>query len=157
MPVNIKRILYATDLSLTSPKAYVYAVKLAKALDAKIVILHVIEELQNVNILPVMAPEIIEKHYKDFETQGRQLIKDRIERMCITEFKDPTCVNLVESVEVVIGHPFEEILNKADKYACDMIVMGSHGKGMLAHALLGRVAERVLRHAKKPVLVIPVS
>jgi len=157
MPVKIKRILYATDLSATSPKAYVYAVKLAKVLDAKIVILHVIEELQNVNILPVMAPEIIEKHYKDFETQGRQQIKERIERMCITEFKDdPTCANLVESVEVVIGHPFEEILNRADKYDCDMIIMGSHGKGILAHALLGRVAERVLRHSKKPVLVVPV-
>ncbi len=157
MPVKIKRILYATDLSATSPKAYVYAVKLAKVLDAKIVILHVIEELQNVQYLPVMSPDIIEKHYKDFETQGRQQIKERIERMCITEFKDvPECANLVESVEVVIGHPFEEILNKADKYDCDMIVMGSHGKGMLAHALLGRVAERVLRHSRKPVLVVPV-
>jgi len=157
MPVKIKRMLYASDLSATSAKAFVYAGKIAKGLGAKIVILHVIEELPQVQYLPVMSPDIIEKHYKDFETHGRQQIKDRLEQLCKTEFKDdPSCADIVEAVEVVKGHPFEEILTKADQYDCDMIVMGTHGKGVLTHTLLGSVTERVLRRTKKPVIVVPI-
>ena len=48
------------------------------------------------------------------------------------------------------------ILAKADQYDCDMIVIGSHGKGALNHTMLGSVAQRLLRSTRKPVLVVPI-
>jgi nucleotide-binding universal stress UspA family protein len=49
----------------------------------------------------------------------------------------------------------DEILTKAKKYDCDVIVMGTHGKGFVSHTLLGSVAERVLHRANKAVIVVP--
>jgi len=46
-------------------------------------------------------------------------------------------------------------LEKADEFGCDLIVMGTHGKGRIAHAFLGSVAEKVLQRSKKPVFTIP--
>lgn len=59
-------------------------------------------------------------------------------------------------VEVVVarGAPAEAILQAADEHRVDRIVVGTHGRTGLAHALLGSVAERVLRLAKVPVLVV---
>ena len=44
---------------------------------------------------------------------------------------------------------------KTKEFNCDIILMGTHGKGVLIHALLGSVAEKVLRHSRRPVFVIP--
>ena len=157
MPVKIKKILYATDLSATSPTAYLYAVKLAKALEAKIVILYVFEELPQTQSVPRYFRDVVDQHYETFKTEGHQEIRDRLERLCVTEFKDdPECADMVEAIEVVMGYPFSEILAKADQYDCDMIVIGSHGKGALNHTMLGSVAQRLLRSTRKPVLVVPI-
>ncbi len=157
MPVKIKKILYATDLSATSPTAYLYAVKLAKALEAKIVILHVFEELLQTQSVPHYFKDVVDQYYETFKMEGRQEIRDRVERLCVTEFKDdPECADIVEAIEVVIGYPFSEILAKADQHDCDMIVIGSHGKGALNHTMLGSVAQRLLRSTRKPVLVVPI-
>ncbi len=157
MPVKIKKILYATDLSATSPQAYVYAVKIAKALEAKIVILHVFQELPQTAFVPRFFKDVVDQYYGTFKSEGHREIRDRLEKLCVTEFKDdPECVDMVEAIEVVMGYPFSEILAAADRYDCDMIVMGTHGKGPLNHTMLGSVAERLLRNTRKPVLVVPI-
>jgi len=67
----------------------------------------------------------------------------------------PPCVDLVSKILVPRGHPPEEILNAADKEGCDMIVLGTHGKGFLAHTFLGSVSSAVLNRTQKPVFIIP--
>jgi nucleotide-binding universal stress UspA family protein len=67
----------------------------------------------------------------------------------------PPCVELVSKILVRVGHPPEEILNAADEEGCDVIVMGTHGKGFLAHAFLGSVSSAVLHRTRKPVFTIP--
>jgi nucleotide-binding universal stress UspA family protein len=52
------------------------------------------------------------------------------------------------------GTPWQEINDVAEKKNADLIVIGTHGRSGLAHALLGSVAERVIRSAARPVLVI---
>jgi nucleotide-binding universal stress UspA family protein len=65
------------------------------------------------------------------------------------------CINLISEIIVKEGHPAEEILNTADAKECDVIVLGTHGKGWLKHAFLGSVASSVLERTRKPVFIIP--
>ncbi|MEO6523327.1 MAG: universal stress protein [Mucilaginibacter sp.] len=55
------------------------------------------------------------------------------------------------------GKPYEIILKIADEWGADVIVMGTHGRKGLSHLLIGSVAEEVIRHTKKTLVVIPVS
>lgn len=158
MPV-IEKILYATDLSRNSAYAFQYAVDLAEKHNALIYILHVIEEL------PSGAKAALENYLSD-EQMGRFLnrnvelkesITNRLSVFCENVQKgDPQCTFRVAFINVIEGHPVNEILRKAEKEKCDMIVMGTHGKGMITHAILGSVAEKVIRRAKVPIMVIPI-
>jgi len=67
----------------------------------------------------------------------------------------PPCVELVSKILVPRGHPPEEILNASDEEGCDVIVLGTHGKGFLAHTFLGSVSSAVLNRTQKPVFIIP--
>ena len=63
--------------------------------------------------------------------------------------------DIVESIELCEGYPAEVILRKAEDLGCDVIVMGTHGKGFLSHTFLGSTAQKVLRRVNKPVFIIP--
>ena len=67
----------------------------------------------------------------------------------------PPCVDLVSEVIVTAGYAVEEILNTADAKKCDVIVLGTHGKGWLKQSFLGSVASSVLERTRKPVFIIP--
>ncbi len=64
-------------------------------------------------------------------------------------------VDLVSEIVVNEGDPVKEILNTADMKGCDVIVLGTHGKGWLKQAFLGSVARSVLERTQKPVYIIP--
>jgi len=64
-------------------------------------------------------------------------------------------MDLVSDTIVTMGYPVEEILNTADAQKCDVIVLGTHGKGWLKQAFLGSTARSVLERTRKPVLIIP--
>jgi nucleotide-binding universal stress UspA family protein len=57
--------------------------------------------------------------------------------------------------EVSIGMPVDEICSRSRKRETDLVAMSTHGRTGVQHALVGSVAERVLRHAECPVLVVP--
>jgi nucleotide-binding universal stress UspA family protein len=154
---RFKKILYATDLSENSAYAFRYAVNSAQQHDAKIHILHVVEGIRG-NILSAYFE--MEK-LQEIREKGKEEIKDRIRKrleiFCQKELMDnPECGDLVASIEVVEGDPAAEILRKADELGVDLVVMGTHGKGLLEHAFLGSVAERILHRIKIPVLTIPI-
>ena len=151
----IKKILYTTDLSKNSAHAFRYAVALAKKFDAEIVILHVVEELSE-NVRVLLGADVIKKRINGMQIKEAERIKERLKRFCNREFKgDRECVDRVVTIDVRQGYPEEEILTKAEEMDCDAIVMGTHGKGMVTHAFLGSVAERVLRRITRPAFVIP--
>jgi nucleotide-binding universal stress UspA family protein len=156
---EIKKILYATDLSKNSAYAFHYAADLAEKNDALIHILHVMEEI------PSSARAVIEAYLSDEQLDKiahkkgelAGVIKERLNVFCENvQKRDPQCVFRVADIEVKEGYPSNEILNTAKEAGCDIIVMGTHGKGVISHALLGSVAEKVLRRTKIPVLVIPI-
>ena len=156
---KISKILYATDLSDNSAYAFRYAISSAIQHDADIVILHVIEAL------PKSARAMVEsqvggdlrgKILTDAVKHATERIQKRLQLFCEMELKDnPECSDRISRIEVCEGHPAEEILNKADELDCDVIIMGTHGKGSISHAFLGSMAKRVLRNIRKPVFIIP--
>jgi nucleotide-binding universal stress UspA family protein len=151
---QVKKILYATDLSKNSSYAFLYATDMARKHDARIAILHVIEPLPPyAETFSGITAEMKQKHLEETvqEMRGQlQLFCKKAEARI-----GPPCVELVSNILLVRGHPPEEILNAANEEGCDVIVLGTHGKGFLAHAFLGSVSEEVLHRTRKPVFIIP--
>ena len=157
---KINNILYATDLSKNSAYAFRYAVNSAEHHGARIHILHVQDRIPpSVEaILKTTSPtEKWETYAAQKNEEMKKYIKKRLEAFCQREFKDnPTFMDRIASIEVVDGDPAGEILQKADDLQADLVVMGTHGGGLLTHAFLGSVAETVLHRIKIPVFIIPI-
>jgi nucleotide-binding universal stress UspA family protein len=152
---QIKKILYATDLSRNSAYAFFYAVDMAKKHDATIVILHTVEPIPHVYTDGgASVLRSIEKQQQATDTGD---LKERIQNFCkiIEKQAGFPCVELVSKILVPLGYPAEEILKAADDEGCDAIVLGSHGKGFLRQTFLGSVSVSVLERTRKPVFIIP--
>ena len=156
---QIKKILYATDLSKNSAYAFFYAVDMARKHNARIVILHTIEPIPQ-SIYgegAIGAEEVLEKAKKQEQRDDIEEITKRLQDFCKrseTQTGAP-CAGLVSEILVPVGHPMEEILKVADVEKCDAIVLGTHAKGFWGQTFLGSTAEDVLRRTRKPVFVIP--
>lgn len=156
---QIKKILYATDLSKNSAYAFFYAVDMAKKCNAIIIILHAIEPIrQNIYAEGGLGLEGMLKDAKKQEQEmNTEEIKKRLQEFCKkteTQIGFP-CVQLVSKILVPVGHPVEEILKATDDEGCDAIVLGTHGKGFLRQTFLGSVSVSVLERTRKPVFIIP--
>jgi len=148
---KIKRVLYTTDLSENSAYAFRYAVNTAEKHDAEIITLHVIEAIP-----PAVRAYSIERDIKLFRTNALDELSRRLDEFCESELRErPECMKRIKRTKVEEGYPAEVILRVADEENCDIIIMGTHGKGIITQTFLGSVAERVLRRTRKPVFIIP--
>lgn len=162
MTPEIKKILYTTDLTKNSLYAFYFAVDLARIHNASITILHCVEAIPpsaygQVRLVSLDVDKISEEN-KNQEKEGDVIqIKEEVQQFC--QSAEPqigaSCVDLVSEIIVKEGHPVEEILNTADTKECDVIVLGTHGKGWLKETFLGSVASSVLERTRKPVFIIP--
>ena len=153
---KIKKILYATDLSENSAYAFYFAIDLAQKHDANIIILHAVEPIPP-DILPYIERETKVKIERDNIRESIEETKSRLQSFCtrVEGQIGPPCIELVSKTLVPLGHPTEEILNAADREDCDLIILGTHGKGFLAHTFLGSVSSAVLHRTRKPVFIVP--
>jgi nucleotide-binding universal stress UspA family protein len=157
---QIKKILYTTDLTKNSLYAFYFAIDLARKHDASILILHCIGPVLHKSSWEVSfidVPKLMEKTKQDEKERDIEEIKKEIQQFCQSAESriGAPCADLVSEVIVKEGHTVEEILNIADTKECDVIVLGTHGKGWLKHTFLGSVANSVLERTRKPVFVIP--
>ena len=136
------RILVPTDFSGPSREATDYALDLAHAFDASITLFHVIED--PVVYIPALGGYTPQT--SDFENFSDTALAEWIDP------EDSQGVTIKR--EWVHGHPVSGILDFATENGCDLIVMGTHGRGMLGHIVMGSVAERVVRKARCPVLTV---
>ena len=151
---EIKKILFATDLSKNSSYAFYYAVHMAKRDEAKIVILHAVEPIPPMLItFDDFVYQVAKDRWEDAGKKFRERIQDisvKVDaRMGISS------VDLVSNIVIRLGHPVEEILKAVDEEGCDVIILGSHGKGFLKQTLLGSVSNSVLFRTRKPVFLVP--
>ena len=149
---KIKRVLYATDLSESSMYAFRYAVNTIEKHDAEMIVLHVIEAIPPA----VQAYIMFNRNIEDIKDEVVEETSTRLNEFCKGELQEkPQLLERIKSVEAKEGYPADEILKVADEQKCDVIIMGTHGKGLLTHTFLGSVAERVLRRSTKPIFIIP--
>ena len=138
-----KNILVGTDFGEASNRAVDLAIDLAKTFDAKLAVVHAWE-------LPSWAYTGMEFSTVDFfgpiEAAAQ---RDLNEKIASVRDKVPGAVAILRS-----GVPWKEILATAEHTHADLIVLGTHGRRGLTHALLGSVAERVVRLSPQPVLTV---
>lgn len=156
-----KTILYTTDLAVNSRKVLRHALGVAQKYDAKVHILHVVPEMDSShkNYLASLIGE--EKYKEQMEGLNQEVIeklKGRLKGMTEEEFIDhPEYVKAVTGIEVLHGHPTDQILQTSDRINADLLVFGNHDKEASGFNLLGSVVKRVLRRTRRPVLVVPVG
>jgi len=157
---KIKKILYATDLSRNSAYAFRYAINSAQKHDAQVHILHVVEKMTpsaEALVSTYLSDEDMKKLKEGKKQAQIDELKRRLKDFAESELKDnPGELKRVASIVVVEGDPAAEILDKVDSLNCDIVIMGSHGKGLISHAFLGSVSEKVLRQIYKPIFIIPI-
>jgi nucleotide-binding universal stress UspA family protein len=154
MVTQIKKILYATDLSKNSSYAFLYATDMARRHHAMIVILHAIEPIPPyAEVYTGMTDEMKRKQQEETVEEIKKHLQDFCKKA--EAQMGPPCVELISKILVRVGYPPVEILNTADEEGSDAIVLGTHGKGFLAHTFLGSVSTSVLHRTRKPVFVIP--
>jgi nucleotide-binding universal stress UspA family protein len=153
---KIRKILYATDLSENSAYAFYFAIDFAQKHNSNIIILHVVEPISS-HARPYIEMGKIVEIEKDDIKEAIEEIKNRLQSFCrrVESQIGPPCIERVSKTLVPLGHPMEEILNTADREDCDLIILGTHGKGLLAHTFLGSVSSAVLHRTRKPVFIIP--
>ncbi len=166
--VEIKNILYATDLSESARHAFAYALSLAKLYGAQITFLHVlpeVSELADSNIIGYISADRWEEIKAQHFSEAREAIigKKRdsgAAKAVLNQFSEDAKLGqedasvIADEIIVERGNPVEQILKQTEEKKCDLIVMGTHGQGTLADVMMGSTARRVLRRSKKPVLVV---
>ena len=164
--IQIKKILYATDLSENAVHAFAYAVSLANLYGAGITILHVLakypgEEFVTNMISAETWEEIKQRNYAGARDQligkrrGQAALKEALQ--VFSEEAQPDAEDrafVTDEILIESGQPAEVIVECAKKQNCDLIVMGTHGQSALAEVLIGSTARWVVRHSSIPVLVV---
>ena len=144
--LSISRILVPTDFSEPSEEALEYAKGLAGCLGSSIHVLHVLEDLAAHAWTTEVYVSALPGVHEEMERQARERLDQVITAEEKTRFKAETALRM--------GSAFVEVVRYAREQGIDLIVMGTHGRGAIAHMLLGSVAERVVRKAPCPVLTV---
>jgi nucleotide-binding universal stress UspA family protein len=135
---KFRRILVTTDFSEGTSDALAYAFSVAQENESQVTLLHVVHDV----------PADVSGRYRDPLMAG---VRKQLDDLVPPEAKN--WCDIVTRVEV--GVPYRMILRTLEDEKVDLLIMNIHGKGMLDRALLGSTAERVVRVASCPVMLIP--
>ena len=127
-----------TDFSDGTPDALAYAFSVAQENESKVVLLHVIHDVSS----------DLFGRYRDGLISG---VREQLDELVPREARNWCEIE----TRVETGVPYQMILTAIENEQPDLVVMNIHGKGMLDRALLGSTAERVIRAASCPVMMIP--
>jgi nucleotide-binding universal stress UspA family protein len=142
-PFHARKILVPTDFSELSKKTTRQAVALAQRFNAKIDLVHVLE--------PPPYPEFGYVHIPLKEGGLRQAAEAHFESL---RKEIPALADLVNYMPVRTGSAPYEIVQSARQLNSDLVVIGTHGRTGIKRLAIGSTAEKVVRHAPCPVLVL---
>jgi len=144
--VKIQRILVPVDFSDHSGGALKYASALAQQFGARITLIYVIEPAPFISDLRNVPTALSDK---EVEAKAHHELDLLVEEHVESAIKAQSLVRQ--------GKSYDEITKAAKQLKADLIVISTHGYTGLKHTLLGSTAERVVRHATCPVLVLPLA
>jgi nucleotide-binding universal stress UspA family protein len=140
-----RRVLVPIDFSPQSEAAWGLARRLARAVGAEIVLLHVFVEAPLYSESAFAAERVREAY-----AAGRKWVEEQLALWAANAQQEGLAVKTL----LRPGVPHEEIVAAARAEGADLIVIGTHGYGGVDRLLLGSVADRVLRRASCPVLAV---
>ncbi|MHB8875816.1 MAG: universal stress protein [Myxococcaceae bacterium] len=141
-----KHILVPTDFGDAADRAIEVASELAKRFDAQLTIAHVFQA-------PAQAYAGMEVGAEDYLPRLRRVVQGALD-----DVLEAAQSRLPRAKTVLVeGRPWERILSIAQDLGVDLVVMGTHGRKGLPHAVMGSVAEKVVRYSPVPVLTVRVA
>jgi nucleotide-binding universal stress UspA family protein len=140
--VELKRILVPVDFSEPSREALQFALSLAKPFRGTIRLLHVVQAF-------AMPPDVEVVHQAAFAEALNQGATKSLDK-----WREEVADHGQVEAELRVGTPYKEIVEAAGENNADLIILGTRGRTGLAGMLIGSTAERVVRHAACPVLVV---
>ena len=141
------KLLAAVDLSRASGYVIEAVHRVALATDAEVCVLHTIIPLPGVagpEFNPVTEQQELSERYLDERDELNELVTQLVD------------ADVNASALMAQGDPVKTIMREAERLDAELIVVGSHGHGMMFDALVGSISAGVLRKSTIPVLVVPV-
>lgn len=141
----MKSVLAAIDFSAGSKLVIAEAITLARAIDARLIVLHVVQppRVTDLDAGAQMSSDYAARASASAATELLRLQK-RLQADAVT----------IQTAHLV-GHPGRRILESAAELRADFLVLGSHGRGALYDLIVGHTASYVLKRATCPVVVVP--
>ncbi len=143
-----RRFLVPVDGSPTAQRGLEEALRLARPLDASLVLLHVVE------VYPMMMEMATSATWEAVTTDLRRFGQEVLEQARAAALAQGTAAE-AHLEDASASRVCDIITEQARTHQCDLIVMGTHGRRGLEHALIGSDAERVVRQSPVPVLLVP--
>lgn len=135
-----RKILVGYDSSAQSEKAVAVALSIAEAMDSQVLLFAVARPPEPATSVEVHA--VLDDAREHYQEGFNRIVATAREKG----------VNI--DTEIVVGHPAEQIIHRAETAKIDLVVLGRRGTSMFEKWILGSVSERVLRYAHCPVMVI---
>lgn len=141
----VKKIIFPTDFSKGSEVAIPYIKELAVLYGASVTVLHVIYDIAR-NSGWYVAQLNTDALYADLKSHAQRELDAIVE--------DLGKSGVAADAKLVIGNPFEDIVEHAEENGYDMIVMSTHGRRAFDRMIFGSTAMKVVKNAHCPVLII---
>ena len=165
--VKIETILFATDLSEDSRIAFAYAVSLSKKYDARVILLHAMQEPSEKAVHLIGDKQWSNYRKRRSESAKETLTGKRLDllsaRKKMDDYLDHLCGDNQEikpeydDIVLESGKPVEVIMDVSQTYSCDLIIMGAHDESGLVSSMFGSTVIHVLRKTRIPVLVVKID
>jgi nucleotide-binding universal stress UspA family protein len=153
-----KRILVPLDGSRFASKALKYAEEIADKFQAEIVLIQIVKPAVAITA-PVTGESIIQSPAVTEAAVQLAMSEDKRNVSIAKQYlskktREINAKNITSSYNVVIGDPADSIIQFSRKHKIDLIIMTTHGKSGILRAVMGSVADALVRKSGKPVLVI---
>jgi len=146
--ITLKKVLVATDFSAPSEAALAYGREFARNFGAALSVVHIVDDIiaraYGVDGGVIMTDPDVQRQYE-------ATAREQVEALLANDDR----IDLKASAAILVSNaPAAAIVSYARDANIDLIVMGTHGRGGVAHLLMGSVSERVVRTAPCPVLTV---
>lgn len=147
--MDLKKVLWPTDFSKNAAEALPYVTAMTEKFQTEVHVLYVIDDLGHPD--DPWYGELDDSHSSKIHDWEKKKAADRLDEICENHLKG--CPLYIK--HIAVGDPAREILKLVEKEKVDMVVLASHGRQ--GHFSFGSVAEKVVKNAPIPVVIVPIK